>query len=61
MISIVMTTYNGSSFIGEQLNSILQQTLAPDEVIIQDDNSTDGTAEIVRNFLKEHDLNSLRR
>lgn len=58
MISIVMTTYNGSSFIGEQLNSILQQTLAPDEVIIQDDNSTDGTAEIVRNFLKEHDLNS---
>lgn len=58
MISIVMTTYNGSSFIGEQLNSILQQTLAPDEVIIQDDNSTDGTAEIVQNFLKDHNLES---
>lgn len=58
MISIVMTTYNGSAYIREQLNSILQQTIAPDEVIIQDDNSTDGTVETIRNFLKDHNLDS---
>ncbi len=45
-----MGTYNGARFIGEQLESILQQRLLPIEVQIGDDGSTDHTEEIVRNF-----------
>lgn len=51
-----MATYNGEKYILEQLTSIYQQTLQPDEVIIQDDGSTDNTENIVQNFIKEHKL-----
>lgn len=40
-ISVIMTTYNGSKYILEQLKSINEQTLQPDEVLIFDDKSTD--------------------
>ena len=53
-ISVVMATYNGEQYIAEQLESILGQTRPVDEVIIHDDCSTDGTAEIVKNFLLCH-------
>lgn len=52
-ISIVIATYNGAKYIGEQLQSILKQTIAPDEIIICDDHSVDGTVEIVQNILNE--------
>ena len=41
-ISVVMCTYNGENFIREQLDSILQQTVLADEIIIQDEFSTDS-------------------
>ena len=41
MISLVMTTYNGLKYISEQLESIKNQTVLPDEVLIYDDRSTD--------------------
>lgn len=53
MISICMTTYNGSSFIEEQLNSILPQMDSDDEIIICDDLSTDDTVEIISGFLDQ--------
>lgn len=49
-ISVAMTTLNGEDFIEEQLNSILDQTLLPDEVIIFDDGSKDKTLELLENF-----------
>ena len=36
MISLVMTTYNGLKYISEQLESIKNQTVLPDEVLIYD-------------------------
>ena len=36
-VSIVMCTYNGESFIREQLDSIMAQTYPVEEIIIQDD------------------------
>ena len=42
-ISIVLATYNGIEFIKEQIDSILNQTISPFEIIICDDLSTDGT------------------
>ena len=46
-ISVAMATYNGERFIREQLESILNQTVVPDEIIVSDDGSTDRTVEIV--------------
>jgi glycosyltransferase involved in cell wall biosynthesis len=45
-----MATYNGAKYIGEQLESFLIQSRQPDEVIISDDCSTDGTWEIINSF-----------
>lgn len=51
-ISIAMCTYNGEKFLKEQLESIERQTVLPDEIIICDDCSTDGTLEILGNVSK---------
>jgi hypothetical protein len=39
-----MSTFNRATYIEESLNSILEQTLPPDQVIVVDDGSTDDTA-----------------
>ncbi len=49
-ISVVMATFNGSKYITKQLDSILQQTLVPDELIICDDNSTDDTVLLINSY-----------
>lgn len=53
-ISVVMCTYNGEKFIREQLDSILQQTVPADEIIIQDDCSTDQTYHILLEYKEKH-------
>lgn len=45
--SIAMATYNGTKFLPAQLDSILAQTEPVDEIVITDDQSTDGTPELV--------------
>ena len=49
-ISVAMCTYNGSKFIEQQLESILNQTVEPSEVVVCDDNSTDNTYSILEAF-----------
>lgn len=46
-VSVVMATYNGKPYLAEQLVSVLSQLLPDDELIIVDDNSQDGTLELV--------------
>lgn len=53
-ISVVMCTYNGERFIREQLDSILQQTVPADEIIIQDDCSTDHTYDILLEYAQKY-------
>ena len=56
--SIVLSTYNGEKYIIEQLESLKSQTLAPDEVIISDDCSTDSTVELCKNFITDNGLDN---
>lgn len=58
MISLVMATYNGLKYISEQLDSIRTQTLLPDEVLIYDDRSTDGTYEYVQKYIDRYNLHT---
>jgi glycosyltransferase involved in cell wall biosynthesis len=51
-ISIAMATYNGERFILEQLQSFMDQTRQPDELIITDDCSGDSTEAIILEFIK---------
>lgn len=50
--SVAIATYNGSRFLREQLDSIIHQTILPNEVIISDDASSDETIEIVESFAR---------
>jgi glycosyltransferase involved in cell wall biosynthesis len=45
-----MATFQGASFLEAQLKSIVDQTRPPDEIVISDDGSSDGTTEIVASF-----------
>ena len=47
-LSVALCTYNGSSFIEQQINSILNQSIKVDEIIICDDKSTDNTISILK-------------
>ena len=58
MISVVISTYNGSKYIEKQLESVRAQSLRPDEVIIQDDCSTDETIDIITRYINKYNLNS---
>lgn len=52
-ISIAMATYNGESYIREQIESFLIQSIMPDEIVICDDNSNDCTVQIARSILND--------
>ncbi len=49
--SVAMTTYRGGAYVVEQLESILTQTRAPDEVVVHDDASDDGTWERLTEYV----------
>lgn len=50
MISVCIPTYNGQEYIAQQIESILRQLEAEDEIVISDDNSTDNTIEIIKSL-----------
>ena len=53
-LSVAMCTYNGSRFIKDQLNSIIEQSRPVNEIIICDDCSTDNTIEIINEIGRAH-------
>ncbi len=50
LISCVIPVFNGERYLGEALESVLAQSYQPLEVIVVDDGSTDGTAEVARRY-----------
>lgn len=49
-VSVVIPAYNGALFIGEALESLLNQSRPADQIIVVNDGSTDETAEILRGY-----------
>lgn len=56
-ISVGVCTHNGEKFIVEQLESIINQTVKPDEIILTDDNSQDNTVNLAGSVLKNSGIN----
>ncbi len=53
-ISVVMPSYQSALFIHKTLQSIVEQTVIPSQVIIIDDGSTDNTCSIIEEFSKTY-------
>jgi len=53
-IGVVVTTFNGERFIKEQIESILNQTLQPNTIVVVDDNSKDNTPKIMEELCSQY-------
>jgi glycosyltransferase involved in cell wall biosynthesis len=51
-VSVAMATHNGERFLPEMLESLAAQTRPPDELVIRDDASEDGTVGILHAFAR---------
>ncbi len=51
-VTAIIPVYNGEDYIIEALNSVLNQTHQPDEILVVDDASTDKTLAIVKKYSK---------
>lgn len=60
-LSVVMPNYNHGRFIGEALDAILSQSVAPSEVIVVDDASTDDSVTRIEAIAVRHPLVRLLR
>lgn len=49
-VSIVMGTYNSEPYLAEQLESLLGQDRSPDEIVVCDDDSSDGTWVMLKEY-----------
>lgn len=49
-VAVAIPTYNRAGVLERALDSVLTQTRQPDEIIIADDGSTDGTAQILAHY-----------
>jgi glycosyltransferase involved in cell wall biosynthesis len=50
LISVVIPVYNCERYLAEAIESVLAQAYRPIEVIVVDDDSTDGSADVARRF-----------
>ncbi len=50
-VAILLSTYNGEQFLGDQLESLVRQTLTDWVLYWRDDGSTDGTVAVMQGFM----------
>src|SRR5664279_4302143 len=49
-VTVLMPVYNAADYIGEAIDSVLQQTFTDFELLIINDGSTDSTTQVIRSF-----------
>jgi glycosyltransferase involved in cell wall biosynthesis len=49
-IAVIIPTYNSMKHFKETIESVLKQTLPPDEILVNDDGSTDGTPDFAESY-----------
>jgi glycosyltransferase involved in cell wall biosynthesis len=60
-IAVVIPLYNGARYIRQAIESVLVQSLAPTEIIVVDDGSTDDGPQVVEALACEHPIRLLRK
>lgn len=50
LISVILPVFNGAQFLGEAIQSVLDQNYEPLEIIVVNDGSTDSTQQVALNF-----------
>lgn len=53
-ISCVITSYNNGKWLRQCVESVLAQSRQPEEIILADDCSTDGSRELIRSLADAH-------
>ena len=53
LVSVIMPSYNTAKYIGESIESVINQTYSNWELIIVDDCSTDDTEGVVQGYLSD--------
>ncbi len=53
-ISVVVTSFNHKAYLIEAIDSLLQQTVSPYEIIVADDGSTDGSVEVIQDYARRY-------
>jgi glycosyltransferase involved in cell wall biosynthesis len=51
-VSVLITCFNYGAYVGRAINSALQQTFPPAEIIVSDDGSQDNSCEVVESYIK---------
>lgn len=54
-LAILMATYNGASYIKEQIDSLLEQSYQQWTLYVHDDGSTDKTLDILQQYASQYD------
>ena len=60
-IATIIPLYNGARFIARALDSVLDQSMPPTEILVVDDGSTDDGPVIVQRFAKKYPVRLLRK
>lgn len=60
-VTVLVPTYNRANFLAECLDSLFSQTLLPEQVIVVNDGSTDGTAKILEGYRGKIDIFQVNR
>ena len=51
---VLLSSYNGERYIKQQLDSLLEQTCKPDQILIRDDGSKDSTLDILKQYSEKY-------
>ncbi len=54
MITVLLATYNGESYIREQLDSLLEQSYKDFKILVSDDGSKDNTLSVLSEYVKKY-------